>query len=295
MKEKGVRLFIAFCTAPAIALFGVFYVLPLLQAFPMAMYRWSGLTPKKEFIGLENFAVILNDDVYWISLKNNLVFLLTVPLVSIVIGLTIAVFLTRFKLKEKNLYRSLVYFPNVISVVAVAVIWQMVFNPSMGILNSFLRGIGLEALTKAWLGDPDVALPAVAAVMIWHTVGLQIILFMAGIESIPQQLYEAAVIDGAGETAQFFKVTLPLVWEIVRVNLILQISATFYGVFNYVIIMTNGGPDRATQVVTNYFYSQAFTNNNMGYATAVGVTIFIIGGALSVIAQKITKKESIEF
>ncbi|MEK0312317.1 carbohydrate ABC transporter permease [Cohnella sp. 56] len=297
MKEKGRFLFLAVCTVPALLVFLVFFLYPILRAFIMAFYRWSGMSKGTEvFIGLDNFRTMLRDDIFWRSFQNSFVVMLIVPAITVVLALFLAVLLTRFKLKERFLYRTVIFFPNVLSVVVTSILWSFIYHPTMGILKSLFEWLGWDRLAGiVWLGLPETALYSVAVTIIWAGLGFYLILFIAGIESIPAQYYEASAIDGAGQIRQFFSVTLPLLWGVVRVAIVLLLSGVFYGSFVYVQIMTNGGPDWASETLVNYLYYQAFKNFNMGYATAIGIVVFLIGVTLAFIANRLTRKEAVEF
>lgn len=296
MRNRSRNIFIAVCTVPPLLLYIIFFLYPILKAFTMGFYRWSGLTSGTEkFIGIENFKTLVKDPVVWVSIKNNFFLMLVIPVITMIISLFFAVLLTRRKLPEKNFYRTVFFFPNVLSVVVISVLWMFIYSPTLGILNSLLEAVGLGNLTRPWLGDSSTVLWAIAVTSIWSSIGFYMVLYMAGVENIPVQLYEAAIIDGAGEFKQFTYITLPLLWEVIRVTIIFFISGVFYGSFTSVRVMTNGGPDRASEVLTNYMYNQAFANTNVGYATAIGIVIFLIGISLSLVSNRLTARETVEF
>ncbi|GGD60142.1 carbohydrate ABC transporter permease [Paenibacillus nasutitermitis] len=297
MKERGRYTFIAFCILPGLILFSVFFMYPIVRSFTIAFYRWSGQTKSTEvFVGLANFKTMANDPVFWITVKNSFELLLIIPVCTIALALLFAVLLTRFRLREKLFYRTSLFFPNVLSVAVIGILWQYIYHPTMGMLNSFLTAIGLENLTHVWLGEGGIDLLAVAATMLWAGTGFYLILFIAAIESIPEQYYEAAALDGAGQVAQLFRITLPMIWEVIRVAIVLLLSGVFFGSFAFLKVMSpNGGDNYSTETMITYFYRQAFTNYNMGYATAIGLVVFLIGLAMALIANKLTRKETVEF
>lgn len=288
--------FIALTTLPALLLYGGLFVYPIVQAITMSFYRWSGLTMGTEkYIGLRNYAKLINDRVFWVSFKNSLFLMLTVPLGVMVVSLFLSVLLTRKKLRERSLYRMVYFLPNVLSVVVISMLWQLIYHPTLGILNTLLDEIGLGAYARVWLGDSKTALVSVGMTMIWSNIGFYLVMFMAGINNIPEHLFEAARIDGAGEMTQFFKITLPLLWQILRVAVILLISNAFYGALAFVQVMTNSGPNNATLTMVNYMYNLAFQNSNLGYATTVGVAIFVVGITLSLLSDRASKRDVVEF
>jgi len=296
MRKLRRNIFIGVCTIPTLILFVIFVVYPMLESLRISFFRWSGLSANSAvFIGLENFRLLAKDSNVWNALKNNLFLMLFVPLTTLMISLFFAVLFTKQKLPGKNFFRTVFFFPYVLSMVVVSVLWMFIYNPTFGILNSFLKTIGMEKLTRAWLGEPSTALICVSITMIWQWIGFYMVLYIAAIENIPVQLYEAAVIDGAGEVRQFMAITFPMIWEVTRVNVVLLVINVFNASFGYVKVMTNGGPDSATEVLSSYMYRQAFVNSNLGYATANAVLIFVILVILTTLSSVLTRKEAVEF
>ncbi len=281
--------------APAVVLYAAFFLFPMAQAFYIAMFRWRGLSMNRQFVGLENFRGLLFDDpVFWIALKHNLTFLVASLLIVIPLALLIAVVLSR-RVRGSGSYRAVFLFPNMISVVAVAVLWSFVYHPRMGILNAFLTTIGFDKYASTgWLGEPDKALPALIATTIWYSMGFYIVLFLAGVQSIPQTFYEAAWIDGANNWQSFRNVTLPLVWEILKMAIVYLIIHTL-NIFGLVFIMTDGGPNNHTEVMLSYLYRLAFEESNFGYATALGVVAFLIIFIISVASIRLMRREVVEY
>lgn len=296
MSKKGNTVFIALTTFPALLLYGGLFIYPIIQAVTMSFYRWSGLTVGTEkFIGFRNYAKLIKDRVFWGSFKNSVFLMLVVPLGVMVISLFLSVLLTRKKLGERNAYRMVYFLPNVLSVVVISMLWQLIYHPTLGILNTLLDAIGAGGYARVWLGDSKTALVSVSITMVWSSIGFYLVMFMAGINNIPEHLFEAARIDGAGEITQFFKITLPLLWQILRIAVILLISNSFYGALAFVQIMTNSGPNNATLTMVNYMYNLAFQNSNLGYATTVGVAIFVVGITLSLLSDRVSRRDVIEF
>jgi ABC-type sugar transport system permease subunit len=183
---------------PAVLLYAVFFLLPMAQAFYMALFKWRGFSQNKDFVGLENFRILLtNDPVFWKALNHNFIFMVASLLIIIPVALFIASALSN-KIRGSQTYRAIYLFPKIISIVAVAVLWSFVYHPTFGILNSLLSSIGLEKYATGWLGNPSTALPSIIATTIWYSLGFYIVLLLAAIQSVPQSFYEAASIDGAG-------------------------------------------------------------------------------------------------
>lgn len=295
MKSKQKNWFIISCAVPTFLLYLYFGLYPCLQSIKMAFYKWSGLTAEPKFIGLKNFVTLINDDKVFGAFKNNLFLLAVVPIVTMVISLFFAHGITKTKLREKGFYRVIFFFPNVLSLVIISILFIFILHPNLGILNSFLKAVGLGQFAKVWLGDAKTVLWAIGMTMVWQAVGYYMVLYMASMEGVPAYLYEAALIDGATQWQQFKNITFPLIWEVVRVTIVFNILGVFNGSFAYVNIMTDGGPDNASNVLSNYMYRQAFENGNFGYAMAVGIVILIISLALAFFANKLTQKDVVEY
>jgi len=279
---------------PAVALYVIFFVAPMAQAFYVALFRWRGVSLNKEFIGLRNFRVLLFDDpIFWMSLKHNIAFMVVSLAVIIPLALLFASVLGR-RIRGSEIYRAIYLFPNMISVVAVAVLWSFVYHPTFGILNSFLKTVGLERLATGWLGEPRTALPAIIATSIWYSLGFYIVLFLAGAQNIPRAFYEAAEIDGAGGWQQFRHLTIPLLWEVLKLGIVYLTIHTL-NIFGLVWVMTEGGPSNHTDTLLTYLYRQAFVESNFGYATALGVVAFVLIFTLSLALIRLMKREVVEY
>lgn len=292
-RSTNTRLTIVGFLSPAILLYAVFFVLPMAQAFYYSLFRWRGLSQHKEFIGIQNFRDLSQDPIFWMALKHNLTFLVASVLIVIPLALFIAYVLSR-KVKGAGSYRAVFLFPNIISIVAVAVLWSFVYNMQFGLLNSFLKGVGLERFTAGWLGEPKTALPAVIITSIWYSLGFYIVLFLAGIQNIPTSFYEAAWIDGANQWQAFRSVTIPLVWEILKLGIVYLIIHSM-NVFGLVWVMTEGGPSNHTETLLTYLYRKAFAESQYGYGTAVGVVVFILILGIALSSIKAMKREVVEY
>lgn len=296
MYHHKYRLILPF-VVPGLLMYGLFVLWPYTQALYVALTDWSGMTPEKNFIGLDNFTRLFRDDKFWNALKHNIQFLVVLPLTIIPIALLFAA-LTTQKLgtvRGSGFYRFLFFAPEVLSVVVIGVLWSFVYHPTIGLLNAVLERVGLEMLTRTWLGSPETVLWAIAGVIVWSGVGFFMIMFMAGIQGIPTEFYEAATLDGAGRWRQFRDITFPLLRNQ------LQVALVFLGIgaldmFALVQVMAEGGgPSRGADVVARYMYDAAFAQSRFGYATAMGVVLLILTLALSLITIKVTSRERVEF
>jgi N-acetylglucosamine transport system permease protein len=289
------RLIIPFL-APAILLYAVFVLWPYGQAIYISLTQWSGIAATPTFIGLGNFQRLISDPFFRNALGHNLQLLIVLPIVTLGLSLIFATLFTQGGrgVRGSQFYRIVFFFPQVMSVVIIGVLWQYIYNPIVGLLNGTLRAVGLEGLARPWLGDPKLALWAVAAVVIWQAVGFYMVLFIAGMQSIPVSFYEAATLDGASRWDAFWGITMPLLWENIRVAII-YIGIAALDLFTIVQVMTEGKPNRASDVVGRYMYEVAFTNSQFGYASAIGVALLILTLILSVLTLRFTQRERLEF
>ncbi len=275
--------------SPAVLIYGAFVVLPLIQAFGLSLYRWRGVSVQKRFVGLGNFEKLLQDEVFWQALKNNLWLLVVAGVTIMGLSLIIAHAMQSSGRVGRSL-RSVYLFPQMISLVVVAVLWQFLYHPTMGPVTSLVKGLGFESLSKQILGDPNAAMPAVAISFVWFSVGFYIMLFAAGLQSLPKEVVEAAELDGSTGLHRFRNVTWPMLWSIKRIAVI-YIVINVMNVFVLVRLMTKGGPDRATETMLTYLYQQAFENSEFGYATALAVANFLVAMALAGIVGLILKRD----
>lgn len=288
-KQLKTRLALALSIIPTLCLYGLFVIYPTFTIFKTSLYQWSGLSPQKTFVGAGNFVRLFNDDRFYLALKNTLFLLVVCTVITMFLALFFASALTQTKLKEKNFYRVLFFFPNVLSIVVIGVLFSNIYEPNTGILNALLRGVGLGGLAKPWLGSGKTVLWAIGVAMIWQAVGYYMVMYMAGMDGISPELYEAADIDGAGKVTQFFKITIPMIWGIIRVTMVFFITSTLNMSFLFVNVMTDGGPNSQSEVLLTYMYRQAFTNANFGYAMAIAVIIFIIAFSMALISNVLTR------
>lgn len=293
--------FLAGALIPALVLHAVFVLSPYAQAFYLALTDWTGVAGQARFVGAENFARLAGDSLFLDAVRNNALLLLVVPLVTIGIGLFLASMLHlggrggRRGVAGGNAYQIVYFFPQLLSLVVVGVLWGFVYNPNTGLLNGALRGLGLGGLAQSWLASPSFALPAVMAVLIWSSVGFYVVLFSAAIDGIPRELFEAALLDGAGGWATFRRVTLPLVRDNVQVAFV-YLGIAALDAFAVVQVMTvgPGGPDGATEVIGLALYRNAFQYGKFGYASAMGVALFFATLTLAVLALRGSRSSRME-
>ncbi len=289
---KAPKSFIFFCIAPALLLFLIFMIYPTLSVFVMSLYKWGGYSNTKTFIGLDNFKTLFADERFIGCFKNTVILLVLVTAVTLVLALWCANMLTREKIRCKSLFRIIFYIPNILSAVVIAAIFSAIYDPSRGLANSILGFFGIDPIM--WLGDRSIVIYSVAIAMIWQATGYYMVMYMSSMSAVPESLYEAADIEGAGRGTKFFRITLPLIWTNLRTTLTFFIISSINISFLLVRAMTGGGPDGASEVFLSYMYNQAYTNSSYGYGMAIGVVVFLFSFALSALVNLVTKRETIE-
>ncbi|MCG7308868.1 carbohydrate ABC transporter permease [Brachybacterium sp. ACRRE] len=266
--------------APALVLYAVFLVYPMIDAVRLSFFEWSGFRIEKpEFVGLENYVRLFTaDPVFWTALRNSVIWVIASLLVPTVIALLLALGLNR-RMLGRNLMRAVFYIPAVFASITVAAMWRWIYNPTLGFVNQLLRAVGLGDLAQSWLGDPQFALASIFVANIWQAVGFSMVLFLAGLQSVPLELVEAAKLDGAGAWQRFRTVTVPALRPTTVVVVILTIINALK-VFDLVVGLTGGGPAQSTQVLALWSYTQSFTNHEYGMGGAVATVLLLVTLAL---------------
>ena len=294
-RKKSQGRFVFACLAPAVLLILLFIFVPTVKVFNMSLYRMGGITNKKEFVGFENFAKLMQDKIFLEAMQNTILVIVLVMICTIVLAVLFAALLSRGDFKGKNFFRVIFYIPNILSIVVVAGIFGAIYNPSSGLLNTFLEAIHLDGLVHQWMGEPKIVLYSVIFALVWQAIGYYMVKYMASMAAIPEDLYEAASLDGSSQIHTFFTVTLPLIWNNIRTTLTFYIISTINLSFLFVQIMTDGGPNGKTEVALNYMYKQAYGAGVYGYGMAIGVVVFIFSFVLAAVVNKITDREVLEF
>ena len=296
-KHKGRGRFIFFCVAPAAVLFTIFMVIPTLQVFWMSLFKWGGYSAEgRTFVGLDNFQKLLGDEKFLRSFQNSVLLIVLVTIVTFAFALLFAGILTREKLKGQNFFRIIFYIPNILSVVVIAAIFNAIYDPNSGLLNSILGLFtNLKDNPVLWLGDQKIVVFSLAGAMVWQAIGYYMVMYMASMSAVPESLYESASLEGAGRFRQFFTITVPLIWTNIRTTLTFFIISSINLSFLFVKAMTSGGPDGSSEVFLSYMYGQAYTNSSYGYGMAIGVIVFLFSFALAAIVNAVTKREPLEY
>ncbi len=308
MRHGTYRFVVGFLAAP-MALYTLFVIWPFLQSVSYSFTDWTGLSPDFRVIGFGNYTRMLDDAIFWKSLRHSVVFALLLPVVTISLALFFAFMINVGGRRRRggpaisgvrgsSFYKIVYFFPQVLSIAIVALLFAFAYNPDSGAINSALRAVGLDSVQPLWLGDPGLALWCVLAVLVWSTVGFFVVLFSAAMASIPADLYEAALLDGADRVTTFFRITLPLLWDTVRSGWVyLGILALGAESFAVVQIMTTGpgGPDYSTTVMVLYVYQKAFRDGQAAYATTIGVALLLVTLAFAALVMRVGRRERLEF
>ncbi|AVT34780.1 ABC transporter permease [Plantactinospora sp. BC1] len=302
MRQGKYPFVIGFLFLP-VTIYAVFVIAPYAQAFQLAMTNWRGIGAP-EWIGFENFQRLFNDTAFWKAVQHHGILLLALPLITIAIALFFAFLLNvgggskggqRVGVRGSAFYRVVFFFPQVLAVAIIAVLFQMVYRPDeSGLINGVLTKIGLDPVF--FLINPNLALWSIIGVLVWQAVGFYVVLFSAGMASIPTEIYEAAEIDGATKVTLFFRVTLPLLWDTLQVAWV-YLGIAAFDAFAIVAVLSvdSGGPDGATTVLAMEIYRNAFVYGRAGYASAMGVALFFLTITFAALALRVSKRESIEY
>lgn len=266
--------------------FFIFMAIPIIMGFVISLTDYNGFN-QFHFVGLKNYLNMFNDEYFRVSLWNNILYtLVTVP-GTVVAALLLAVGVNK-GIRGSKLFRTLFFLPTISSMVAVGIVWAAIFNPTSGPINMFLRGLGLENVPM-WLTSSKTALLTIMIIAVWKQAGYYMIIILAGLQSIPSQLYEAASIDGANGIVKFFKITLPMLSPTMFMVVILNIISSFQ-VFDLINIMTGGGPGRSTNVLVFRIYQEGFQNMKFGYASSMAYFLFLIVLAVTLVQFRGQKK-----
>jgi ABC-type sugar transport system permease subunit len=273
---------------PAFLLYALFMIYPFCQSIDLSFTNWDGAKPVKEWVGFANYRKLIHDDVLWQALQNNLIWVIIGTLAPMAIGLLLAMLLWR-QPKGFTIFRTVYFLPQVLSSVVIAIIWGWIYNPIFGLANRSLNAIGLESLSRGWLGDPDVALFAVLAAAVWAETGFVFVVFMAGLQNVSRDLIEAATVDGANAWQRFWDITVPQLSNVITVIGSLLLIGGF-NVFDIIFVLTGGGPNRATEVIGTYTYSEAFTQGRVGYAATLSLVMTVISLVVSVVFIRVRER-----
>lgn len=273
---------------PSFVLFGVFTIYPIFHSLYLSFFNVSLISTKRSFVGWNNYAALIKNPTFQKAVLNTITYTLGVVPVGILLSLVIAVLLNN-KLRFQGLFRTAFFTPVITSMVAVAIVWSWLLEPNYGLINSFLSKLGIAG--PGWLTDPKWALPSVILLSIWKNLGYNMVIFLAGLQDIPRDVYESADIDGATPLQKFGYITLPLLKAPMGFAAIMSVIKSMQ-VFGQIYVMTGGGPANSTMVMVYYLYQQAFEFYRLGYASAVAWVLFAVILVLTLIQNRAFRPEA---
>jgi raffinose/stachyose/melibiose transport system permease protein len=278
--------------APTVLLLCVFVVWPILESTRLSFTQWTGLGKSQVYIGWSNWARLLQDGVFWKALSNNLILAVLSIIVQLPVALALAVLLDKGG-RYFRIFKLSYFMPLLVSSVAIGFLFKYIYDPNFGILNAVLNGVGLGVFAKSWLGDPNIALYAVLAVICWQFIPFYMLIFQAALASIPGELHDAAMIDGATENQFFWRIVLPMLQGTIRTSAVLSLIGSLR-YFDLIYVLTGGGPSGSTELMATYMYKQAFASFNFGYGSTVAVALILVVLAISGIVLTLTRRFQME-
>ncbi|MDQ0871482.1 raffinose/stachyose/melibiose transport system permease protein [Paenibacillus sp. V4I3] len=283
-----IRGFITIGLLPALVLYLFFVIVPIFWSAYYGFFDWKGIGAAK-FIGFDNYAEVIQDPIFWKAFKNNMLIVAASVFGQVPIAMVLALLLMRSTLFQRVI-RASVFMPMVLSSVVVGIIWGYIYHPQIGILNFLLEGIGLESWKKSWLSDPKVSMFALMVPIIWNYIGPYMIMFIAALQNISPEIEDAAQLDGVGPVRKLFAVTLPMIWDTVKVAVVLCISGSLKA-FDLIYVMTGGGPAHSTELLASYMYNSTFNVYRFGFGSAISTAIIILSLFLIVGSQYLMKRD----
>lgn len=274
--------------APTLLLLLVFVVWPILESARLSFTQWTGLGKSQTYIGFTNWVRLVSDGVFWKALGNNLILALLSILVQLPVALALAVLLDKGG-RRLRIFKLGYFMPLLISSVAIGFLFKYIYDPNFGMLNAVLSSIGLGALAKSWLGDPGIALYAVLAVICWQFIPFYMLIFQAALASIPGELHDAALIDGATESQYFWRIVLPMLQGTIRTSAVLSLIGSLR-YFDLIYVLTGGGPSGSTELMATYMYKQAFASFNFGYGSTIAVALILVVMVISGLVLLVTRR-----
>ncbi|MBB3387968.1 raffinose/stachyose/melibiose transport system permease protein [Rhizobium sp. BK275] len=274
---------------PALAIYAIFALYPMLNVVVISFQKWNGLDPQRPFVGFANYtAIFTRDPVFWVAFKNTVIWTLMSLIFPPLVGLLLALSLNQ-KIFGRNSLRAIFYLPVIIAPIAVATMWKWMYDPFFGLFSQMLTSWGMQTWIKDWLGNKDIALYSVFIAYLWQTVGFSMVLFLAGLQNVSQTLVEAARIDGAGRWAVFKHVTLPALRPTITIVLVLSIISSLKA-FDIVYGLTGGGPAQSTQMLALWAFTQAMQIFDFGRGAAISVVLLLITMAIVIPYLRWTQK-----
>ena len=274
--------------------FFIFFLLPCIAGLFVSLTDFGGYSLKFDFVGLRNYTKLFKNRAFLKSIINYFKLYAGTLLVCFPLAMVSAIALVKSKkLKEKGIYRILFFFPSTVPMLIIAIMWMTMYNPSFGVLNTLLQKVGLEPVQ--WLASSKVVMYAILLVVVWRQLGFYLVYFMAAVSNVPSDIYEAAMLDGATEVQQAFRITIPLIWDNIRTSMLFYVQSAMMLGFNVVFIMTRGGPDGASEILSSFMFERIQQELDYGLASAVGVIMLVITFALTMIINALMRRETYEY
>lgn len=288
--KKSLWIIIAFLV-PTFLLYTIAYVIPMFQTAYLSFFSWNGIkNVPLEFVGWNNYVKMFNNPDFYRSLKNVGVFILSSFVLILPIAFALAL-ITTSKMRGTRFFKVAFFMPSILPLTAVGLMWQFLLRGQGGLVNGILTAIGLESWTRDWLGDPTIAIYVVVIVNAWIYCGMNMIIFGSGLVAIPEELYEAAALDGATGWKKIWYITLPLMKETIKIFSVLAVTQSIR-VFGQIFVMTGGGPNGATDVPTTMLYNESFKYNNFGVGNSIGTFIIVAALLATVVLNKAMSSKS---
>ncbi|HUA41742.1 MAG TPA: sugar ABC transporter permease [Streptosporangiaceae bacterium] len=273
-QRRQAWLFGVAMASPALLIYLIFVIYPLIRGAIVSLYQWDGLTPTMTWNGLRNYTNALDDPVFRLALRNTFQYAIGVTIAKNVLGLGLALLLNK-SLRLRAFFRTAAFLPVMFSFVVCGVLWSWIFNPLFGLADHGLALIGIHS-PPGWLSDPTIALWSVMWVDVWKWTGFHMVLFLAALQAVPQDLYDAAAIDGARWWPRLWRITIPEIRPVIALSVLLSLTGAFVANYDVVFVMTGGGPLNATQVALTYIVQTTFTSDQVGYANAMSMILLVL-------------------
>lgn len=276
---------------PAVVFASIFIFYPLVRGAWVSLFRWDGLSADMTWVGLRNYVNVFNDPIFWEAIGHTFQYAIGVTVIKNVLALVLAVLLNR-KLRGRGFFRVATFIPVIMSFVVVGILWSWIFNPTFGLLNGALHAVGLDSWIHGWLSDPSIALWSVISVDVWKWTGFHIVIILAGLQSIPEELDEAAALDGAGRFRIFWNITLPMLRPVLTFSILMSLVGAFVSNYDLVKVMTGGGPSHSTEVALTWIVNTTFSGLNVGKANAMSMILFVLVIAIGALQLRVMTRRN---
>ena len=278
---------LALLLVPGVLIYLFITILPLVSAFRYSLTNWTG-GPNPLFIGLENYQALLKDRIFWQAFSNNLIIVFGNMIIQMGIAFLLTVLYSSKATYARGFHRAIIFLPVVLSAVVVGYIWQMIYSRDYGMLNAFLRSVGLDGWIRPWLDDPKQVIYSVTVPLIWQYLGVPLMIFMSAVQGIPQDIYEVCELDGCTGIKKALYITFPLIYDTIKVVIMLSISSNML-VFSHILVLTGGGPGTSSMVLALYAYNTSFGKMRLGYGSAISIGIFVLSFGLVLLFKRLAE------